>query len=221
MSRADHRTIRRIYQTLFDAYGPQHWWPADTPIEMVVGAILTQNTAWTNVERAIANLKARRCLTWERLSAVAESELAEIIRPAGTFRVKASRIKSFVNALFERHEGSLERMLAGPLDQARGRLLAIRGVGPETADAILLYAGGWTSFVVDAYTERILRRHLLIGRDATYESVRELFHAAIDADAQVYNEYHALLVRVAKEHCRVKARCEGCPLGDMQHDAAL
>ena len=211
--------LREIYRRLASAYGPQHWWPADTPTEVVIGAILTQNTAWTNVERAIVNLKAAKRLTWPRLHELPESELAQLIRPAGTYRVKARRLKAFVGVLFDEFDGSLDAMLSGPLEPVRQRLLAIYGIGPETADAILLYAGGRASFVVDAYTKRILRRHHLLDGGDGYETVRRLFQESLDSDRRVYNEYHALLVQLGKQHCRAKADCEGCPLADMPHDA--
>jgi endonuclease-3 related protein len=217
-----------IYKRLFTAYGPQHWWPANSPLEVVVGAILTQNTAWKNVERAVIALKRAGCLSWRRLAALSEDELAELIRPAGTYRVKAGRLKAFVEALLTDHGGQLQRMLGGEVDDARRRLLAVRGIGPETADAILLYAGGRLSFVVDAYTRRILRRHFLMPPRGTtrsasvaYESVRQMFQGAVPPDARVYNEYHALLVELGKRHCRTRAVCAGCPLADLPHDESL
>ena len=186
---------------------------------MVVGAILTQNTAWKNVERAIANLKTAGCLTWETLREIPQQELAELIQPAGTYRIKAARLKAFVEVLWAEHGGSLESLLAGDIDEVRSELLAIHGIGPETADAIILYAGDLPTFVVDTYTKRILRRHRLIDAAAGYETVRQLFMQAISPDARVYNEYHALLVAVAKKHCRTQARCDGCPLESFPHDA--
>lgn len=210
--------LQRIYDKLFAAYGPQRWWPGETKTEIIVGAILTQNTAWINVERAIANLANARVLDWASLYALSEEDLAQLIRSAGTYRVKARRLMAFVDVLFERHDGSIEAMLAPPASAARSRLLAIHGIGPETADAILLYAGGHATFVVDAYTTRILRRHLLIDDRTTYADVQSLFHQQLPADAQLFNEYHALLVRVGKNHCRTRAACEGCPLADLPHD---
>lgn len=215
------QAIRRIYVQLASRYGPQHWWPADSPAGVAIGAILTQNTAWKNVERAIANLTKARCLNWPHLHALPESELAVLIRPAGTYRIKARRLKAFADVMFAEFDGSLDAMLSGPLEPARERLLAIHGIGPETADAILLYAGNRASFVVDAYTKRILRRHhLLVGGDG-YETVRRLFQESLVPDRRTYNEYHALIVRLGKEHCRAKAACEDCPLADMPHDAEL
>lgn len=213
--------IRVIYDRLRKAYGAQHWWPADTATEVVVGAILTQNTAWTNVERAIEVLRDADCLTWEALRHVSVERLAEYVRPSGTYRVKAKRLKAFVDCLWAGHDGDLSLLLGGSLDEARGRLLEISGIGPETADAILLYAGERLTFVVDAYTKRILRRHGVIGKSATYEEVRTLFHEALPDDAGMFNEFHALLVALGKEHCRSRAICDGCPLEGLPHDAAL
>jgi endonuclease-3 related protein len=215
------KSLLEIYDRLFRAYGPQHWWPAKTDTEVVVGAILTQNTAWGNVERAIDNLRRAKALNWRALRSLSEHDLAELIRPSGTFRVKAERLAAFVGYLWEHHQGSLRSMLDGELKTARPRLLSIHGIGPETADAILLYAGDRATFVVDAYTRRVLRRHFLCNEKADYETIRGLFHAALPAVPQVFNEYHALLVAVGKRHCRKSARCEGCPLASMPHDRRL
>lgn len=216
----DH-TIREIYKLLWEAYGPQHWWPAETPTEVVIGAVLTQNTAWANVERAIERLRAADCLSWAALRDVSIERLADLIRPSGTFRVKAVRLKAVVNHLWERHGGDLDSMLGGDLATARRDLLEVSGIGPETADAILLYAGHQPTFVVDAYTKRILRRHFVIDGSTTYQDVRALFHRAITADVEQFNEYHALLVAVGKRHCRAQADCAGCPLESMSHDGAM
>ncbi len=215
------RILRSMYDRLWSAYGPQHWWPARTPTEVVIGAILTQNTAWTNVERAIDNLRHARCLTWQSLRGLCEGDLAGLIRPSGTYRIKASRLKAFVSCLWDYHGGSLDSLLDGEIDEARARLLSIRGIGPETADAILLYAGNRATFVVDAYTKRVLRRHLITDESADYETVRRLFDEALPAEAQLYNEYHALFVAVGKRHCRSRARCDGCPLAGIPHDGDL
>jgi endonuclease-3 related protein len=210
-----------MYDRLFGAYGPQHWWPADTPTEVVIGAILTQNTAWKNVERAIENLRNADALDFSALHELSEAGLAKLIQPSGTYRVKAARLKAFVGFLFEHYDGSLDAMLDGELEVARRRLVSIHGIGCETADAILLYAGDRPSFVVDAYARRVLRRHFLIDRDADYETIRALFHDALPAESQLFNEYHALLVEVGKRHCRARAICEGCPLCDLPHDETL
>lgn len=210
------------------AFGPQGWWPVThagsaeaARVEIVVGAILTQNTAWTNVERAIARMQADGLLSWAALRDVPEAALAEAIRSSGTYRVKARRIKSFVGRLWTDYGGRLEELLAGEVADCRRRLLAIDGIGPETADAILLYAGGRPSFVVDAYTQRVLRRHFLVEPDAAYDAVQARFHKAMDGQASTYNEFHALLVELGKRHCRTQAQCRGCPLEDMPHDAEL
>ncbi len=221
MRRSTEKTLCDMYDMLFRAYGPQHWWPADTATEVVVGAILTQNTAWANVERAIERLKRADCLTWTTLRDLPEKRLAGLIRPAGTFRVKAARVKAFIDVLWRQHEGSLESLLSGDLDAARRRLLAIPGIGPETADAILLYAGIRPVFVVDAYTRRILRRHFVISPEADYETTRRLFEQSLPQDAVLYGEYHALLVAVGKKHCRPRASCEGCPIEAIAHNAEL
>ena len=213
--------VKAIYARLMRAYGPQHWWPAETATEVVVGAILTQNTAWANVERAIANLEGAGRLSWPALHEISEAALAGLIRPSGTFRVKAARLKAFVNVLYNEHCGRLEKMLAGPVERARARLLSIHGIGPETADAILLYAGERPVFVVDAYTRRVLRRHRIIAGGASYESIQRVFQESLAPDVGLFNEYHALLVAVGKKHCRARARCDGCPLADLPHDAEL
>lgn len=215
------RKLRTIYRTLYRAYGPQHWWPARSATEVVVGTILTQNTAWTNAERAIKNLRDAKALSFVALRDLPEEELAKIIRPSGAFRVKAARLKALVTSLWEHHRGSLRSLLMGDIETARTRLLSIHGIGPETADAILLYAGNRPTFVVDAYTLRILRRHYLCDSNADYDSVRRLFQGALPGDARLFNEYHALLVAVGKKHCRNLARCEGCPLAEMAHDPML
>jgi len=207
-----------MYDRLWSAYGPQHWWPAETATEVVVGAILTQNTVWRNVERAIQNLKRADCLTWDALRKIPQARLATLIQPSGTYRVKAARLKAFVNYLRDHHGGSLESLLDGDLENTRRRLLSIHGIGPETADSILLYAGKRPTFVVDAYTRRVLRRHFVIDGRAKYEAVRQLFHEAVPTDVQMYNEYHALFVALGKRHCRARAMCDACPLVDLPHD---
>jgi len=203
---------------LFAAYGPQHWWPGETEAEIVIGAVLTQNTAWGNVERAIARLKQAGCLSFEGVHALARAELEELIRPAGTFRVKAKRLAAFVDRLVLDHAGSIHDMLAGDLKSVRCRLTAIHGIGPETADAIILYAGRRPTFVVDAYTKRVLRRHFLIDGNASYETVRGMFRNELVPDPPMFNEYRALLVKLGKLHCRARARCDGCPLASLPHD---
>jgi endonuclease-3 related protein len=208
----------RMYEALLAAYGPQHWWPADSPTEVVIGAILTQNTAWSNVEKAIAAMKAAGCLNFCRIHRMPVEELAVVIRSAGTYRVKAQRLKAFTSWLFGAHDGDLDRALRGKLAVVRRELLAIPGIGPETADAILLYAGGRRSFVVDAYTKRLWRRHRLIEAPATYDAIKSRLEAALPRDARLYNEYHALIVELGKRHCRTRPNCRGCPLERWPHD---
>lgn len=206
------RRLLQIYERLFQQYGPRHWWPAETPFEVCVGAILTQNTNWGNVEKAIANLKEARLLTPGALRAVPVRELAEVIRPAGFFNVKSVRLKEFVAFLFARYEGDLARMFAGEWRELREALLGVRGIGRETCDSILLYAGGKPTFVVDAYTKRLLAALGLAVPTAGYEEVRALFMENLPNDPQLFNEYHALIVEHCKVHCRKKPRCSGCAL---------
>ncbi len=218
MSSRTGKTLMAFYDAMFKAYGPQHWWPARTPTEVVVGAILTQNTAWRNVERAIDNLRRANLLDWRKLHALGEADLAELIRPAGTYKVKARRLKAFIEWLHDRYDGDLDRMFETPLHALREQLLGVSGIGRETADAILLYAGSLPSFVVDAYTARILRRHGLIDDSADYEEIKELFESNLPLEVPLFNEYHALLVQIGKLHCRPRARCEGCPLERFEHE---
>ena len=208
--------LHEIYRRLFDALGPQHWWPGDTQFEVVVGAVLVQNTSWQNVRRAIDNLRQADLLEPHALFAVPEEELQELIRPAGYFRVKAKRLRSLLKFFVERYGGSFEAMSRTDLPTLREELLAVHGVGAETADSILLYALGLPVFVVDAYTQRIFARHGWIGFDADYRRIQEHFEDGLPADAAMYNEYHALLVRVGKDYCRkARPRCEGCPLREL------
>ena len=209
--------LTEIYQLLFDRFGPQHWWPGQTQFEIITGAILTQNTNWANVEKAIANLKSADCLSPERLYHLDVSQLAEFIRPAGYYNIKAKRLKNFINWLFDNYDGRLTNLEIIDTDQLRAELLAINGIGRETADSILLYALDSPIFVVDAYTARIAVRHQLIEPDANYEQLRELFQSNLPQDTKLFNEYHALLVRAGKEFCKPKARCPGCPLEKLPH----
>ena len=206
--------LPRYYEALYSALGPQHWWPARTPFEVIVGAILTQNTAWTNVERAITNLRRERLLTPRALEEVDQKKLARLIRSSGYFRQKARKLKEFVRFLRREFGGSLTRMFRTPTTELRERLLAVHGIGRETADSILLYAGGHTVFVVDAYTHRVLSRHGLSHEKAKYEDVRALFEASLPRDPALFNEYHGLIVHVGKHFCRTREpRCQECPLG--------
>jgi endonuclease-3 related protein len=206
-------TLQLMYQRMLDQLGPQRWWPAETPFEVMVGAILTQNTAWKNVEKAIANLKEVGLMTLERLSSLPNGLLAEYIRPVGYYNIKAGRLHNLLAAINQQHGGDLQSFLEQPLPQFREQLLAIKGIGRETADSILLYAAGLPIFVVDAYTHRILLRHQLIDEDCSYETIQELFMDHLDCDPRLYNEYHALLVRVGNVYCKKKnPDCASCPL---------
>jgi len=207
-----------IYKHLYDHFGPQHWWPAETPFEVIVGAILTQNVSWRNVERALANLKERGLLTPESLAQVPEEELGELLRPAGYFRGKARKIKAFLAHLFTQHQGQLERLLNQPADQLREELLGLWGIGPETADSIVLYAAGQPSFVVDAYTLRIFSRLGLLPAGTRYQEARDFFQKHLPPDGTLFNEYHALLVALGKDYCRKRRpRCNDCPLQRAGH----
>ena len=219
--------LRRFYDTLLAAYGPQHWWPSETAIETVVGAYLTQNTSWRNVERSIANLKAAGVLMVPMLRDLAEEDLRTLIRPSGYMVRKAAAIKAFVALLDAHYKGSLEQMAAAPPYEIREALLALPGVGPETADAILLYALAQPVMVVDEYLRRIVTRHKLIDERARYHDVQQLALAAFAQDRKDtqhapatllahYNEFHALIVEVGKTHCGGVPRCIGCPLNQAQ-----
>jgi endonuclease-3 related protein len=233
-----NRTLRAFYRTLLRAWGPQNWWPAQSRFEVILGAFLTQGTAWGNVESALANLRRARCLSMAGIRRVPLARLERLVRSAGYFRQKARRLKSFVAWLDASHGGSLERLFARPTAQLRAELLALDGVGPETADSILLYAGGHPVFVVDAYTRRILERHEVLPRNAPYEDICQSFERALrrasepgrmrrsprhppsrmsaaqaSPAARRYNQMHALLVAVGHQYCRKsEARCERCPL---------
>ncbi|MHC4726611.1 MAG: endonuclease III domain-containing protein [Planctomycetota bacterium] len=209
--------LTEIYRLLYDEFGPQHWWPGETRFEIITGAILTQNTSWANVEKAIANLKSAECLTPEKLCHLEAVQLANLIRPAGYFNIKAKRLKNFLNWLFENYDGELTDLENIDTNRLRAELLSIKGVGRETADSILLYAFERPIFVIDTYTARVVFRHELLMPDADYEQLKELFESSLPADTQLFNEYHALLVRVGKEFCRPKARCAGCPLEKLPH----
>lgn len=193
-------------------YGPTHWWPGDTPFEIAVGAILTQNTAWTNVEKAITNLKRGRLLTPRAMLECPTEQLEAALRPSGYFRIKTKRVRSFCAYLVERYGGSVARMARQPLDTLRRELLGVDGIGPETADDILLYACEKPVFVVDAYTRRILSRHGLVEPAIGYEPLREVFEKNVAPDVATYKEYHGLIVWTGKDFCRKSPKCEGCPL---------
>ena len=205
------RRLLRLYDRLHRRYGPQRWWPARSRFEVVVGTILTQNASWRNAERAIGSLRAAGALRVRAILALPAARLAALLRPSGTFRLKGRRLRAFARHV-ARRRGGLSRLLALPLAALRAELRGIPGIGPETADTIALYAAGRPIFVVDAYTRRILARHRLVAPDADYATVQTLLMSHLPHDPALFNEFHALLVRVGKDHCRTRPRCEGCPL---------
>lgn len=204
-----------VFERLLGHFGPRHWWPAETPFEVVVGAILTQNTAWRNVEYALDNLRRAGALAPAPLLALAPEELQTLLRPAGFFRQKSARLQGFIRHLAQHHDGDLETWLAGPLEAVREELLALKGIGPETADSILLYAGERPTFVVDAYTRRLFSRLGLLAGDEPYARIRDFFMEALPADAELFNEYHALIVEECKTFCRPRPDCGPCPLREI------
>src|SRR5260370_18786832 len=193
--------LHAYYHVLFAAHGPQHWWPGRTRFEVIVGAILTQNTSWTNVERAITALRKEKLLTVEAMERVSLRKLSRLIRSSGYFRHKARKLKAFVRFLRSQHHGSLSKMFQTPTAVVRGQLLAVHGIEPETADSSLLYAANHPVFVVDAYTRRILQRHGLARGKEPYEDIRKLFEKSLPANRQLFNEYHALIVHAGKHFC--------------------
>lgn len=205
--------LMNIFNDLYRHFGPQNWWPAEMPLEIVIGAVLTQNTNWKNVERAIDNLKNAGLLDIEKLATVPTSKIAELIKPAGYFNIKAKRLQNLMRLLYERYSGDLEAFFDRPVETLREELLSISGIGPETADDIILYAARKPTFVVDAYTYRILLRHGIIDEDADYNTIKELFEDNLPLDVKLFNEYHALLVAAGKKYCRKKSPlCDDCPL---------
>jgi endonuclease-3 related protein len=212
-SAADARQrLLRLYERAFAHFGPLHWWPGETPLEVCVGAILTQNTAWTNVEKAIANLQTARLLGVRAIHEVDDAELAAAIRPSGYYNQKAKKLKTFAAHIIQRHRGSLTRLLSQRTAAVRAELLALNGIGPETADSMILYAANQPIFVVDAYTRRILHRAGLVAADAGYDELQALFHRHLPRETQLYNEFHAQLVYLGKEFCRKRSPdCAACP----------
>lgn len=218
MATAD--TLMAFYRAVLERFGPQRWWPGQTPFEVIVGAVLTQNTNWGNVEKAVARLVAAGALDPHAIDAMDPARLAELIRPAGYFNVKTRRLKNLVHWMVAGFDGDIERMKAVRPESMREQLLEVNGIGRETADSILLYALGHARFVVDAYTYRVAVRHGLISPPTDYEELQAVFEDHLPADAALFNEYHALLVAVGKSYCRPRAKCEGCPLEGFPHDAA-
>jgi endonuclease-3 related protein len=205
----------QVYRQLFNSLGPQGWWPGDSPFEIMVGAVLVQNTAWKNVESAIANLKQAKMLVPRKIYTLPIDELAELIRPAGYFRVKAKRLHNLVKFFVERYRGSIAAMRKASTQELRAQLLAVNGIGPETADSILLYAIGKPVMVVDAYTHRVFARHGWVPHGTAYHPLQEQLAGQLPQDSTIYNEFHALLVHVGHHYCGKVPRCEGCPLREM------
>ncbi|MBS3779879.1 MAG: endonuclease III domain-containing protein [Desulfovermiculus sp.] len=202
------------FRAMSRALGPSHWWPAESSFEICLGAVLTQNTNWINASRAIAALREGDLLSPQRLDGLTENELAELIRPAGYFRVKAKRLKALLAFLQHEADYDLTSLSSRPQEELRPKLLAVKGIGPETADSILLYALGFPVFVVDAYTARIMHRHAFVPEEVGYAELQEVFSQSLPQDAELFNEYHALLVRVGKSWCKKSSPlCTDCPLG--------
>lgn len=209
--------LSTVYRRLYRRYGPQEWWPARTRFEMIVGAILTQSTSWRNAEKAIRSMKkAGLLVSSERLRSVRFRRLAAVIRPAGYYTVKAKCLKHFINFLYARYGGSLARMARQETVRLRHELLGVHGIGPETCDAILLYAFGRAVFVVDAYTKRVFSRHGIVGAGAGYDEIQAFCMRNLPADAALYNEYHALIVRLCKDRCRTRPDCSRCVLDGLK-----
>lgn len=207
---------QEAFELLHSYYGDQQWWPADTAFEILVGAVLTQNTSWSNVEKAIVNLKEAGVLELEQILSMDDSVLADYIRPSGYYNLKAGRLKNLLRMISDVYEGSLELLMEDDWRNARENLLSVRGVGPETADAILLYVCEKPVFVVDSYTYRVFSRHNMVEEETDYHSIQETFMDNLEHDTRTLNEYHALIVQVVKDFCRKsKPLCSTCPLKDL------
>jgi len=201
-----------IYNLLFTAFDPQNWWPAETDLEMMIGAILTQNTSWSNVEKAIQNLKEKDLISVKGLSDIPAPILAEYIRPAGYYNLKVRRLKNLISLIQDKHDGDLNSLFSLDTETIRKELLSVKGIGLETADSMILYGAGRALFVVDTYTHRILSRHGLIEEEAGYFEIQMLFMDTLPHDVELFQEFHALLVKTGKDFCRRKPLCPDCPL---------
>ena len=215
MITATSQTLKEIYNLLFSAFGPQNWWPAETDLEMMVGAILTQNTSWNNVEKAIQNLKEKDLLSVRGLREIPVSLLAGYIRPAGYYNLKAKRLKNLIKFIEDRYNGDINKLFSLDTDTIRKGLLSVKGIGMETADSIILYGAGRPLFVVDTYTHRILTRHGLIEEGAGYDDLQVFFMDNLPNDAELFKEFHALIVKTGKDCCRRKPLCSNCPLENL------
>jgi len=213
MKQENSNLFLRVYDRLYSYYGSQGWWPGETPLEMMVGAVLTQNTSWGNVEKALGNLKNAGHLSVSDLLEMEQEQLAEYIRPSGYYNIKARRLKNLLQMISDKYEGELTFFFKDSLEESRENLLNVKGVGPETADAILLYAAEKPVFVIDTYTHRVFSRHQLVEEDTDYFSLQQEFMDNLPEDPVLFNEFHALIVAVAKEFCKkTKPRCSDCPL---------
>jgi endonuclease III related protein len=204
--------LLHVFNRLLSTLGPRHWWPGDSPLEIMIGAILTQNTSWRNVEKAIANMKEHRVLEMNRLVEIGEGALAEIIRPAGFYNIKARRLKTFLIDFHSRFDGIVDNTIDTGTSELRDSFLILNGIGPETADSILLYALDRPVFVVDAYTKRFLRNHGLYTGSYDYHDIQSFFMDNLPQDTYVFNEFHALIVRLCQLHCKKTPECAVCPL---------
>lgn len=213
-----HDKLMQIYDLLLARYGRQGWWPGSGCFETIVGAILTQNTNWANVDKALNKLKAAGALDADKLHHMDQDTLAELIRPAGYYNIKAGRLKNFLTWLYDNYDGNLEAISGMSVYSLREELLSVKGIGKETADSILLYGFNKPVFVVDTYTARVMIRHGLIDHEADYEQLRDLFESSLPADTKLYNEFHALIVQTGKNHCKPKPKCAGCPLESLPHE---
>jgi endonuclease-3 related protein len=214
MSQKRATLLHDVYDRLFPAFGPQHWWPADTAFEVILGAILTQNTSWKNVKQCIEKLRSCGLLTFEAISSLPIQELAPLLRSSGYYNQKARKINAFCVHMNKHWEGDIQLFLAQEMQPLRSELLTIHGVGPETADSIVLYAAFKPSFVVDRYTHRIFSRHSWVAESMTYDELRDFFMDSLEPDVKLFQEYHALLVRTGHLYCRKEPLCKSCPLSD-------
>lgn len=205
----------KVFRRLLEAYGPQAWWPGESPLEVMLGAVLVQNTSWRNVERALENLRNANYFCVEKLAAVDREKLAELIRPAGYYRIKAKRLQRLMQFVENHYAGSIDAMHRAEPDALREQLLSVHGIGPETADSILLYALEKPVMVVDTYTLRVFARHGWVAHQANYAELQARLGSDLPREAAVYNELHALLVKVGQQHCRKKPLCDGCPLAPL------
>jgi len=206
------RELMQVYRRLYTHFGDLDWWPGETPLEISVGAILTQNTAWTNVEKAIGQLKQARALSVVALGRMSHRRLARLIKSSGYFNVKAKRLKNFISFVEGRYRGSLTKLLRQRSHRLRAELLSVNGIGPETADSIVLYAAEKPIFVIDAYTKRIFSRHGVLPFEKSYDDFQTLFTKHLPSDVPLYNQYHAMFVKTGNQFCRSKPRCDVCPL---------